>query len=190
MSEMKSEVLTESPAVIEVKTESQGKVYDEHYVKSLVDENIKWRKRATENRDVTEKVQEATKKMIEELELRSKEQINTLRSLSDERLKKAEIKSIALEMGLKKTDYLKLADFSNVSVSEDGEVIGAKESLENFKQSEPDFFKTITTTNTSLTNQKPSDSFTEEQKAQRQKVLGMTPEEYRKSEAEFLASLR
>lgn len=189
MSEMKSEVLTESHAVNEVKTESQGKVYDEHYVKSLVDENIKWRKRATENRDVTEKVQEATKKMIEELELRSKEQINTLRSLSDERLKKAEIKSIALEMGLKKTDYLKLADFSNVSVSEDGEVIGAKEALENFKQNEPDFFKTITTTNTSLTNQKPSDSFTEEQKAQRQKVLGMTPEEYRKSEAEFLASL-
>lgn len=178
-------------AVVHTTTEkSESKMYDEHYVKSLVEENIKWRKRANDDRDSITKIQEETKKLIEESQSKSKQYVENLKQISDERIKKAEIKAIAVEMGLKKMDYLKLADFSSVTISEDGEVVGVREILESFKQNEPEFFKMLTTTNANLTNTSATPTLSEELKAKRSSILAMSKEEFAKAQSDFLRSCR
>lgn len=89
-------------------------------------EQQKWRARAKEN---ARQVEEA-KKLAEEAAKKAYE----VQEKANKRLINAELKVVAAKYGLKNIETAKLADFSNVSISEEGEVSGVEEAIQSLKE--------------------------------------------------------
>lgn len=81
-------------------------------------------------------------------------QLAELKRNSDNRVIQAEIRAACVDLGLKKSEYSKLCDFSQAKILDDGTVVGVKESLQRLRETDPDLFKMPTSTNVSF-----SDSF-------------------------------
>lgn len=120
------------------------------YIESLAKDNvkfkgesIKWRQRAGEN----QKIAEESKRVAEQKADSALKLIQKTQELSDKRIVEAEIRLISSELGLKKKEYIRLADMSNVKIEDDGTVFGVRESLSALKQADPDLFSYTKTTN-------------------------------------------
>lgn len=131
---------------------SEPKTYDEDYVKKLRDEAASYRTRAkaaeakaeTQQNDVLTKVFSALginpdpnlefEKQLSAAQL----QAQAAEKRANERLIKAEVKSIGAELGIVDMDvaYL-LADKDSFEVKDDGTVSGVKEALEKVVEAKP-----------------------------------------------------
>lgn len=157
------------------------------YIDSLKKEVVKWRSRAKENKAYEKKFLEADERLKEAEEKASMalRRIDEVSKASEKRIIDAELKSLASEFGLKKLEYLKLGDLSQVKLDENGEIIGAREMIESLKNSDPDLFRKATTSNPTYGNMGADKKVVSEKK-----VLKLNPAEYEKAEREFLSSIR
>lgn len=165
----------------------EGDTNSKQYLEQLKKENAKWRLRAKENQVYEKKFKESEAKLNEvasQAELAMK-QVVEIKTTAERRMIDAELRALATEFGLKKMDYLKLADRSSVKIDENGDVIGAREMIEGLKNSEPELFKLPTTTNI---NHNIRNSSTE--KVKEKKVLALSAVDYEKEEQAFLRGLR
>ena len=99
---------------------------------------------------------------------------------ANERIMRAELKAAALKAGMVDLDGLKLADLSQVKLTEDGDVDGADELMETLKKSKPYLFGVKT--DTSTTKNPPPPKSPEARNAK-----DMTDEEYEKSKREMIS---
>ena len=100
---------------------------------------------------------EAKAKTAEELAAKhladAKVTIKESEARANERVLRAELKSLAREAGILDLDDLKLMDVSTLKVDENGNVIGADVLIKSFKEAKPYKFKELTST--SATTQTP-----------------------------------
>lgn len=167
-------------------SETSPKLYNEKYVQRLKNETLRWKARAKENKDLTVQFEESERR-LKEAESKSQEalsEINKIKTMADQRMINAEIRSLATEMGLKKMEYAKLGDLSKIAVSDGGEVLGVREMLEALKTQDPDLFKMPTTTN--VNKQYTGSSSTTPEK----KKIKLTGREYDLAKREFLRNNR
>jgi len=185
---MSKENVLEISEVKESKEIKEGKAYDPAYVKNLEKENIKWRHRAKENEDAIAKADEADKRS-KEAETRANNtllEVTKMQQLANKRLIDAELKSLAAELGLKELKYTKLGEgYDKLNVNENGDVEGARVMMEKLKQTDPDLFKSATTTNVNF--QGNTRTVTQNEK---KKALNMSNDEYAKAEREFLKNAK
>lgn len=143
--------------------------FSREYVKELREENKSWRVKAQE----AEKLLETTKSETATKLADSQKAIENATKASQERIIRAELKATALAAGMVDLDFLKLADLSQVTLSDEGEVKGAEDMIEALKKSKPHFF---TENKTSSSTAKPPEKKPEGAKS----AKDMTPEEYAK----------
>lgn len=101
---------------------------------------------ATRERDDA-KAKDDQKKLAELAEKRAKEAEDKLSKATEstnKRLVAAELRSLAREAGILDIDDIKLLDTKDVTVDDDGEVIGAKAVIDAFKTAKPHKFKGTT----------------------------------------------
>lgn len=156
------------------------------YIEKLKKEAVKWRAKAKENKEAAAKFAEADAR-LKEAEANASEarkEVVEVRNLADKRIINAELRALATEFGLKKPDYLKLADISKLKVSDDGEVIGARELVQELKNSDPDLFNMATTTNVNFKSPTKSDVKLEKP------ALKYSKEELAKKERDLLRGVR
>lgn len=137
-----------------------NKSFDTGYVERLKKEVFKWKSKAKENKDASQKFEEAEKRLreAEESSQKALSRANEINTIAEKRMINAEIRAISLELGLKKIEYAKLCNMTKVLINEDGEVLGVREALQALKESDPDLFKLVTTTNINIQNNKTSSS--------------------------------
>jgi hypothetical protein len=95
------------------------------------------------------KAKDDQKKVAELAEKRAKEAEKKLADATantNQRLIRAELRSLAREAGILDIDDIKLLDVKDVTVDDDGEVIGAKAAIDAFKAAKPHKFKTAADT--------------------------------------------
>lgn len=158
--------------------DSDDKKYGEKYVKKLRNENIKWKQRAAENKEALDRAKEA-----EEKAQKTYQEISEIRQIADKRLITAEIKAVAVEMGLKNIRYAALADMEKVKVLDSGEVQGVREALDALKTSDPDLFKMATSTNKYLTSESTNDTV-----SKRISLKNLSEKEYQERRRDFVRS--
>lgn len=158
-----------------------GKIHEDE-IERLKRENIKWRQRAKVNRDAEKKASEAQRQLEETKKTAETalKRVDDLTNVANRRLIEAELRSAANEMGLKKIEYARMGDMSQVKIDENGQVTGVREMLAGLKDSDPDLFKAVTSTNVNFNLDRSSVAKSEKS------VLKLSDEEYQKSEREFL----
>jgi hypothetical protein len=88
------------------------------------------------------KIDEAVKKAVDAQEAKTKAILDTERAASDRRIINAEVKAVAVALGLQDVDAIKLLDTSTLKVDEaTGEVVGVSDLLAAFKTAKPYLFK-------------------------------------------------
>ncbi|HEX8894460.1 MAG TPA: hypothetical protein VF783_14110 [Terriglobales bacterium] len=88
------------------------------------------------------KIDEAVKKAVEAQEAKTKGILDAEREASNRRIINAEVKAVAVSLGLQDVDAIKLIDTSTLKVDEaTGEVAGVTELLATFKTAKPYLFK-------------------------------------------------
>lgn len=70
----------------------------------------------------------------------------------------SEVKALAVSEGLSDLDLLQLVDTKSLTISENGEIVGAKEAIAEFKSKKPAFFSQPKKTNSSTNAQMPGDA--------------------------------
>jgi hypothetical protein len=128
--------------------------FTQEYFHELREENKRFRLQAAEN---AKKAEEAEKKAREQLAKESRESLEKIEKLQkdyeqrtktdEQRIIKGELKTAALQAGLKNIDYLQLFDKSKLKLSEDGEVIGIDDAINDVKTKYPDLFKAASSAN-------------------------------------------
>lgn len=160
---------------------------EEKDLKKLKAEVVKWRLRAKENKGAQAKAEDAEKR-IKEIETRSNNtllEVQRMQQLADKRMIDAELKSLANEFGLKKLEYARLGSgYDKLKVNADGDVEGARDMIDKLKKSDPDLFKSATTTNINFMNNVKADKATDKKKS----ALSMSAEDYSKAERELIKS--
>lgn len=166
----------ETPASPPVVTNIDKKEhFSREYVHELREENKNWRVKAQE----AEKMLETTKSETATKLAESQKAIETTTKASQDRIIRAELKATAIAAGMVDLDFLKLADLSQVTLSEDGEVKGADEMIEALKKNKPHFFQeNKTSSSTAKAPEKKPDGV--------KSAKDMTPEEYAKEKARVL----
>lgn len=129
-----------------------AETFSREYVQELRAENKGWRLKAQEMETASKAAKEEADRVRTEAEAKTAEAY----SRANERVIRAELKASAIKAGMIDLDGLKLADLSNVKLSDDGEVVGADEMLTALKESKPYLFKAATSTTTTPTP-KPSE---------------------------------
>lgn len=88
------------------------------------------------------KIDDAVKKAIDAQKAETKATLDAERAASDRRIINAEVKAVAVSLGLQDVDAIKLVDTSALKVDETtGEVAGVTELLAAFKTAKPYLFK-------------------------------------------------
>ncbi|HNC11726.1 MAG TPA: hypothetical protein PLF59_08135 [Cyclobacteriaceae bacterium] len=181
--EREEEDLTSSEEDEEEEVLDQSSSSESKEIKKLREEAKRWRLRAKENKAAVAKAAEAEKRLVdaENKAQSALAEVQKIQTISDKRIIEAEVRSLAAEFGLRKIEYARLGSgFEKLKVREDGSVEGAREMFEKLKQSDPELFKGVTTTNTNFQgNVKGVDK-------PEKKVLNMNKEDYAKAEAQFL----
>ena len=160
---------------------------NDKYIQKLRKQSINCKLRATENLKELEK-QRQINKSLDEYAKKSElaiQQVAEMKSKAEKRLIAAEIKSIAAELGLKKLEYAKLTDQSKIKVLENDEVSGVREALLELKNSDPDLFKDLTTTNTLFTSPKNGDNI-----ENKEVFKDYSLQDYEKKKRDFLKTIR
>jgi hypothetical protein len=94
-------------------------------------------KKELEEQGEFRKIADAAEKRALAAEHRAEE----IKAQANERYKMAELKSLAVTLGITDPDVVKLADLSGVSVDDSGALVGGREAIEAFKASKPHFFR-------------------------------------------------
>jgi hypothetical protein len=170
--------------------------FTKEYFQELRDENKRYRLKAKEleeklnsmssvQNNQANKSEDLTKKAEEAADLAKKalDKSNKLQGTIEKRLINSELQQIASKEGLIDMDAFKMADLSNVKVSDEGEVVGAKEIIADLKKSKPYLFKEVTTSNKN-SGAPPVDANAAE------KPTYSNPKELAAAKQKFLASLR
>ncbi len=110
--------------------------FSEDYVKKIREEAKSHRTKAN---DLEKKLEEA-KVQIETLGKSAFDKANKISVAIEKRLINAEIQKIAKEEGIIDTDAFKMADLSNVKLSEDGEVTGLTAIVADMRAKKPYLF--------------------------------------------------
>ncbi|OYV96075.1 MAG: hypothetical protein B7Z62_08870 [Deltaproteobacteria bacterium 37-65-8] len=100
----------------------QNETFSKEYVAELNKENGKWRIKSTEQETRAQEAENAAKKAAEEADAK----VAAASKAADARVILAEMKAVAIKAGMVDVDGLKLADLSNLKLSESGEVEGAE----------------------------------------------------------------
>jgi hypothetical protein len=87
------------------------------------------------------KIDDAVKKAVDAQKAEAEATREADRQASNRRIINAEVKAVALSMGIQDVDALKLVDTSALKVDDAGEVAGVSEVLEAFKTAKPYLFK-------------------------------------------------
>lgn len=93
------------------------------------------------------------------------------------------VKIMALKEGLVDEDGLKLADLSKITMGEDGKLVGAEDVLKGLKEAKPYLFGKAQHSSNPDKKPKPGDPEVKDVKDQ-------SPEEYERSKAELLKSIK
>ncbi|AUS07419.1 hypothetical protein C1X05_00130 [Laceyella sacchari] len=122
-----------------VSLESESKVFNEEYVKSLRAESAKYRTKAKEIKDQFEAFRQ---NVVSQLGISPdgdfEQQINQWKEKVQQSLLKAEVKSIAAELGIVDADAaFTLMSREGVEIGEDGSVKGVREALDALAQEKP-----------------------------------------------------
>ncbi len=174
-------VIAEKPQ-IQAKKSPKGELTQE-YVSELRRENQERRNESA----VLAKSLEETSKKLQETEANTKkalEEVQMLNKQAEQKMVRADVKVFASKHGLRDLDDVKLADLSGVKVDANGDVTGVEEALLALKTKKPYLFEEVTTSRTAYAPDPAAPS-----KFNPEKVKGMSAEEYRAYEADWLASL-
>lgn len=88
------------------------------------------------------KIDDAVKKAVEAQQAETKAILDAERNASNRRIINAEVKAVAVALGIQDADAIKLVDISALKVDEaTGEVVGVTELIEAFKTAKPYLFK-------------------------------------------------
>lgn len=150
---------TPAPAPVPKHVDKEPEMFSADYVRELRQENARYRTKAKELEDATEKAS----KEAAEASTKAKAE-------ADARIIRAELKAAALKAGMVDVDGLKLADLSKVKLTEDGEVEGADELMEALKKAKPYLFGTGNSSN--------PDKAPDKKKTETKSVMEMTAAEY------------
>jgi hypothetical protein len=114
------------------------------HARELRRENAKWREMARQQDESAQqrRLDDALAVARREHEEKTSALLQAERAAAGKRIVAAEVRSVALALGIQDLDALKLLDTSRVSVDADsGEVGGVRELLEQFRQSKPYLFR-------------------------------------------------
>jgi hypothetical protein len=162
--------MTDDVVKPDVVPEVKGGVVED--LSKLTDKDIKYRSKY--KAAVAEKEELARK--LEKTESEKKQmtqQIETSNKAAQQRVVNAELKALAISEGLKDLDLVKLIDLTNVKVDDNGEVVGLKEAVTDFKTRKPDFFGT-----NKMTSSSSNAGNVTETGAQKLDAMKLSPEEY------------
>ncbi|MES1988289.1 MAG: phage scaffolding protein [Pseudomonadota bacterium] len=127
--------------------ESAGTQNTAAYAMELKRKNQKLSQRLKEAKKVADELAKVAESLPElqkqTTELREKNV--ALENTMNNRVMNAEKKLLAKEFGLKKPEYLNIADLKNVKINEAGDVEGLREAFEELRKSDPDLFSLSTT---------------------------------------------
>lgn len=143
----------------------KSKRYLGEYLHELREENKKLR---LESQDNLRKAEEANKNSTEALK-----KVEQSHKSYQDRLVRAELKALASKVGMIDLDDVRFADLSNVKFSDDGEIMGAQEAIEQLKTRKPHYFKA---NSSSATHESPSPS----SEINREDAMQLSDEEYLK----------
>lgn len=153
---------------------AQPSSFSAEYVKELREENKSWRLKA----QATELERDGFKTAADKATSDAKEVSNAAQAAADQRVIRAELKTVALKAGMVDLDGLKLADLSTVKLDDQGEVAGADALIDALKKAKPYLFGS--TQHTSTPSAPPSSTPPAAKKASE-----MTPAEYAAARAKF-----
>lgn len=151
-----------------------GKTFSHDYVKELREENKSWRLKAQN----AEADRDTHKTAAEKATETAKEVTTAAQAAADQRVIRAELKTVALKAGMVDLDGLKLADLSTVKLDDKGEVEGADALIEALKKAKPYLFGTPGNSSTPVVP--PSNKPPEAKKA-----ADMTDAEYAAARSKF-----
>lgn len=169
---------TEPPKKVPPKAdpdEPKQEMFSREYVKELREENKSWRLKAQE----LESALAEKDKAVEQAQQQADEKVTEASKSAQDRIIRAELKAEALKAGMIDLDGLKLADLSEVTLSDDGNVEGAQEALERLKESKPYLFGEPSKSSSSTKDVPPKDD------AKPKRATDMTPEEYQAAKAKI-----
>lgn len=112
--------------------------FSREYVHELREENKGWRLKATQHEQAAKDAAAAAEKAAKDAEDKTK----AAQSAADQRVIRAELKTLALKAGMVDLDGLKLADLSTVKLDDKGEVEGAQALIDALKKAKPYLFGT------------------------------------------------
>lgn len=107
----------------------EGETFSREYVSELRNENKSWRLKVQEHEQARLAAEEAAAATAREIAAKA-----------DERVIRAELRTLAIRAGMVDLDGLKLADLTHVRLNEDGEVEGAEALMAHLREAKPYLF--------------------------------------------------
>lgn len=136
--DVKTTEVVETKKTEEAKSANTEKeVFSREYVHELREENKSWRLRHSEAEKKAKEVEEQYSGKLKEFE----NNLTQKEKAANERIIRAELKVHAIANGIIDLDALKLIDTNNIKITENGDVEGAKEAIEQLKTSKEYLFK-------------------------------------------------
>jgi hypothetical protein len=119
-------------------------------VAGMKDKDIKWRAKYKSTYEELETRKATSERKEREFESKISEVVKA-KEIADTKRIESEVKALAVAEGLTDLDLIKLIDTKGLSINDDGEIVGAKEAIADFKSKKPAFFaqqkKTSSSTN-------------------------------------------
>jgi hypothetical protein len=115
--------------------------FSAEYVAELRHENGNWRKKAQEHEAAATAATAAAATAKADAEKAAGEKITAAEQVANDRIVRAELKTLAIEAGMIDLDGLKLADLTKVKLNDKGEVEGAAELIKDLKAKKAYLFK-------------------------------------------------
>ena len=128
-------------------------VFSREYVTELRNENKGYRLKATEMEGKAREAAEALTNATADADGK----VTAAQQTANERILRAELKTVALKAGMVDLDGLKLADLSTVKLTDAGEVEGAEALMTLLKEKKPYLFAAASTTTQTNTPPTPKD---------------------------------
>lgn len=144
----------------------EPETFSKDYVRELRAENKGWRLKADEHAKRAEAAEAAAKKAAEDAQAA----ITETTSKAEQRIIRAELKTVATKAGILDLDGLKLVDLSGIKLNDAGEVEGADALIEGLKKAKPYLFGAPASSSTATPPSKDPPP--------PKKATEMTPEEY------------
>jgi hypothetical protein len=166
------------PSKFDTPPPEKQETFTREYVEELRSENKTWRGKMLTERTEREKTageleaaRNEVKTVKEQAEADAKGKVTEAETRANERVIRAELKTVALKAGMIDLDGLKLADLSVVKINDKGEVVGADALITKLKEAKPYLFGAATSTTNTNTPTPPPNT------GEGKKAKDMTPAE-------------